>query len=675
MKRIIIAALACLLLAPAALAQEKYTYLDLVKRLTDLERLATLPAPGDTCAQWSSYDRASKYDAATGKYVAWDANGDGQGIIRKEGDLSVFAEMEGPGCIWRIWSAAPKAGHVRIYLDGATEPAVDLAFSGYFDHKNAPFTYPTLVHITTNGCNSYVPIPYQKSCKIVAEKGWGDYFHFGYETFPKGAQVPTFKRELAADELAALEAADKALSAGLGTDPAGKRDGEAVVTKSAKAAAGKTVEVAKLDGPRAITAIRVKMPAAASRADEEAALRELAIRITWDGDAAPAVWVPLGDFFGTAPGLNKYKSFPLGMTDDGFYAFWYMPFAKSALVELANDGAAERTVDFEVTHAPVKGDAARLARFHAKWHRDAFLPAEPERKIDWTMLKTEGVGRYAGVMLHVWNPKGGWWGEGDEKFFVDGEKFPSTIGTGSEDYFGYAWSDPKLFQNAYHNQTISHGNKGDVSVNRWHITDNVPFQKSFEGCIEKYYDNKRPTLYACTAFWYLAAGGKDPYEPQPLAERVGYNVVVAPAALVVKGLLEGEQAEHTQTGGDANDQDMSGFGAGKWSGDSQLWWTGAKPGDKLDLALPVKDAGKYKLSIRLTKARDYGIVQLSVDGKAAGTPIDLYNPEVVPTEVIDLGTFDFDAGKHKLTFEIKGANEKADKAYMVGVDYVRIEKQ
>jgi D-arabinan exo alpha-(1,3)/(1,5)-arabinofuranosidase (non-reducing end) len=107
-------------------------------------------------------------------------------------------------------------------------------------------------------------------------------------------------------------------------------------------------------------------------------------------------------------------------------------------------------------------------------------------------------------MLQVRNPRGGWWGEGDEKFFVDGEKFPSTFGTGSEDYFGYAWSNPTLFQNAYHDQTHNDGNnKGQVSVNRWHITDNVPFHQSFEGCIEKYFPNQRPTLYAATAYWSL----------------------------------------------------------------------------------------------------------------------------------------------------------------------------
>ena len=145
-------------------AEQELTYVDLVKRLTDLEYLATLPAPGDQCAQWSSYDRKSRYDAATGKYIAWDANGDGDGIIRKEGDKLVLAEMQGPGCIWRIWSAAPKEGHVRIYLDGASEPAVDLPFVGYFNRKNEPFTRSAIVHTVSMGWNNYTPIPYQKSC-------------------------------------------------------------------------------------------------------------------------------------------------------------------------------------------------------------------------------------------------------------------------------------------------------------------------------------------------------------------------------------------------------------------------------------------------------------------------------------------------------------------------------
>ncbi len=110
---------------------------------------------------------------------------------------------------------------MRIYLDGANEPAVDLPFDGYFDGKNEPFTRSALVHTVAMGWNNYTPIPYQKSCKIVADQNWGAYFQFVYTTYPKGTQVPTFKRQLSAEENAALDAANEILSKG-GLDPAGQ---------------------------------------------------------------------------------------------------------------------------------------------------------------------------------------------------------------------------------------------------------------------------------------------------------------------------------------------------------------------------------------------------------------------------------------------------------------------
>ena len=660
-----------LVCGPLWAAQQELTYVDLVKRLTDLEYLATAPAQGEQCAQCSSYDRRSRYDAATGKYVDWDANGDGNGIIRKEDGKQVLAEMEGPGCIWRIWSATPKQGHVRIYLDGESAPAVDLPFVGYFNHKNEPFTRSAIVHTVANGWNNYTPIPYQKSCKVVADPGWGDYYHFTFGTFPKGTKVPTFKRELSAADLAALDQANAVLShSGFGTGQ--KQPGEKVLSNVVKAPAGKTTVVTRLKGQEAITGIRVKLDLPPSPADRDV-LRELALQIKWDGETTPSVWVPLGDFFGTAPGVNRYSSLPLGMGEDGWwYCNWYMPFEQEARVELVNDGNAPRSVNFEVVHAPLSQPIAQLGRFHAKWHRDAFLPREPERAIDWPFLKAEGTGRFVGVMLHIWNPRGGWWGEGDEKFFVDGEKFPSTFGTGSEDYFGYAWSSAELFYHAYHNQTHNDGNcRGHISVNRWQISDNVPFQKSFEGCIEKYYPNQKPTLYASTTYWYEAPGGNDPYRPAPLSERVGYWTPVE--SFKIKGAIEGEKLKIlSKTGGNPQEQDLTGFGD-KWSNDAHLWWIEAKPGDKLDLALPVKQAGKYRLGMQLTKAPDYGIVQLSLDGQKLGAPIDLYHESVVPTGLLAMGEYDLTAGEHKLTVEIVGANDKAIKNYMFGLDYVKLD--
>jgi hypothetical protein len=323
-------------------------------------------------------------------------------------------------------------------------------------------------------------------------------------------------------------------------------------------------------------------------------------------------------------------------------------------------------------HTPLARPIEQLGRFHVKWHRDAFLPSASERQIDWPMLKTQGTGRFVGVMLHIWNPRGGWWGEGDEKFFVDGEKFPSTFGTGSEDYFGYAWSDGGLFQHAFHNQTHNDGNsRGHISVNRWHIPDSVPFQKDFDGSIEKYYPNSRPALYAATAYWYLSADGKDPYQPAPLDQRIGYWTPVE--NVKIKGAIEGESLKVlSKTGGDPQEQDLTGFG-GQWSNDAHLWWINAKPNDKLDLAVLVSKAGNYKVSLQLTKAPDYGIVQLYWDGEKLGNPIDLYHPSVVPSGPLNFGRRELSSGEHKLTIEILGANDKAIKNYMAGLDYVKLD--
>ncbi|HSV74520.1 MAG TPA: DUF2961 domain-containing protein [Chthonomonadales bacterium] len=649
---------------------EDLTYVDLVRRLYDLEGLARLPASGEKCEQWSSYDRASRIDGVTGKHVAWDANGDGTGVIRTEGDELVLAEIEGPGVIWRIWSATPGKGRVRITLDGATQPQVDLPFSGYFDRMNAPFTYPSLVYQVAQGWNNYVPIPFQSSCKITADRDWGLYYHFTYTRYPKGTRLPTFTRALSEEALDALADADRFLRRNLGEDPAGKRAGERTVRSRRSVRPGGAATVATLTGARAITAIRVRCNLQ-TRGEQVAALREMALRITWDDDADPAVWAPLGDFFGTAPGVNLYRSLPLGMTSEGFYALWYMPFAKRARVELVNDGATARRMEVAITHAPLTRPIEEQGRFHAKWHRDAFLPSEPERWIDWPMLKTTGRGRYVGVHLHVWNPKGDWWGEGDEKFWVDGETFPSTFGTGSEDYFGYAWCSPDLFQNAFHSQSYNSGhNRGHISVNRWHVADNVPFQTAFQADIEKYFPNNRPTLYAATAYWYEAPGGGDPYRAASLADRTGYFDVEPPPAKKVEGAIEGEALPIVErTRGNAAPQELGGFGP-DWSADRQLWWTGAEPGDRLTVAFDVETAGRYDLRAQLTKAPDYGVVQLWLDGAKLGDPIDLYHTSVIATGEMSLGIHFLTRGRHRLTAEIVGANAAARPAFMFGLDYL-----
>ena len=656
-------------ISQAGCGQPTYTYVDLIHRLTDLETISTLPVPGEYCRQWSSYDRDSRYDAKTDSYIDWDANGDGYGKknwIRLEDGKFVLGEMEGPGCIWRIWSATVEDGHVRIYLDGATQPTVDLPFKDYFNCTREPFTRPALVNTVTNGENCYIPIPFQKSCKIVADRDYGQYYHFTYSLFPKGTVVPTFSMKLTPEENAALDKANDVL-AHCGSNSFKASPNQKTETFEIRLHPGEK-KTLSLEGKQAILSMKVRPQLPDDVEGQRKALRELALQVFWDGEQTPDIWCPLGDFFGTGPGVNLYNSLTLGMTENEFYSNWYMPFEKGARIELLNDGDQPRQLTMEIIHAPHNMAASSYGRFHVKWHRDAFEPTAKGRDIDWTMLTTRGQGRYCGVQLQVWNPRGGWWGEGDEKFFIDGEKFPSTFGTGSEDYFGYAWSDWALFQNAYHNQTISEYNKGHISVNRWHITDNVPYHASFEGTIEKYYPNDRPTQYACVAYWYQAPGGNDPYRPVPVKERVNYYTPLS-YPLEVAGLLVLERPE-----GNLEAQGMAYFKKNTWRHDQQVWWTG-QPGAKLKIGIDIKNKGAYTLSTRLTKAPDYGIVQFYLDDKKILEPIDLYYADGVDvTKEIDLGKFSLDAGRHVLTLEIVGSNPKAIKRYMAGIDYVDVKR-
>ncbi len=142
----------------------------------------------------------------------------------------------------------------------------------------------------------------------------------------------------------------------------------------------------------------------------------------------------------------------------------------------------------------------------------------------------------------------------------------------------------------------------------------------------------------------------------------------------VPDALEGEAMKIVgKTGGTAAGQNMSGFTKDRWSGNDHLWWTGAKPNDKLELELPVAKDGTYDIELVLCMARDYGIVQILIDGDPLGTPIDCFHePEVITTGVLSLPAKALSKGPHKLGLQIVGANPKAAKAFMVGVDYVRL---
>lgn len=182
----------------------EYTYDDLLDRLTDLKALAVPPAVGETSGCFSSYDRRSRYNEATGLYEDWGANSDGDGYIRREGEDIVALEIDGPGVIWRAWSANPQMGHIRVYIDGAAAPALDMPFRDLFERFDAegdqfwPANFPRLMPTLSRGRNRFIPICFSTGCKITLGPSWGMFYHFTYTKFPAGRWRPPTVRPLSA---------------------------------------------------------------------------------------------------------------------------------------------------------------------------------------------------------------------------------------------------------------------------------------------------------------------------------------------------------------------------------------------------------------------------------------------------------------------------------------------
>src|SRR5208283_5454809 len=232
------------------------------------------------------------------------------------------------------------------------------------------------------------------------------------------------------------------------------------------------------------------------------------------------------------------------------------PFAKSAKLELLN--LNQQAV--ELATAIAVNDYAwteRSMHFHARW-RTATMKTRPFR--DFTYSEMKGKGVYLGNALHLFNPVPAWWGEGDERIYVDGEAFPSWFGTGTEDYYGYAWSDPKPFQHAYHNQTRCDGpgTRGRTSVNRFHILDSIPFTTSFKFDMEFWHWTPNIDVpHAATSYWYARPGSTDDFkEPDVLAVQ---SVPAPPTPYRIQGGLEGENLRIALKSGDVEvgPQDMS----------------------------------------------------------------------------------------------------------------------
>jgi hypothetical protein len=646
------------LLAGSSAAAKEITTASLLAEMTDLGALAEFPDPPYTCKQFSSYDRSSQTPS---DFQAWFANNDRGQYLRVEHSAGhneyVMMDADGPGAIVGIWSANPE-GTLRIYLDGNETPALQAPMMELLGGKTAGIPAPIACELS-KGWTSYFPIAYARHCKVTADRD-DLYYHVDYRTYPADTKVATFRgADLKTLATTVKQIAQRLASPRDGAPPPGVRVPDAFWLTVEP---GQTRLLKEFKGGRAICEFFVKVKAK----DILDALRKVVLTMEFDGEKN--VECPIGDFFGAGPGVNAYESLPLGVTADGeMWCHWYMPFEKSASISFRNFGTGPVTINgglSTVAHVWTP----RSMHFHAKWRTEFDSPTRPMR--DWNYLQAAGKGVFAGVAFAIGNPVTAWWGEGDEKIYVDGEAFPSYFGTGTEDYYGYAWCCEMPFWHAYHNQPRCDGvgNYGQAAHNRWHIMDRIPFTKRFQFDMElwDWADGISVTM-SVVPYWYALPGATDGFGPIRPAD-LRLQLVKPWPSQKVAGAIEGEAMrviEHTaQITQHVVDQSSD--------GKVLFWCNGTNPGDKLVLAFPANKTGKYRVFARFFKSDDSGIVQMSINGQRAGVAIDLYNDRPTAAPETDLGVFDLPESENRIVVEMVGANNKAAREYLFGLDYLRV---
>ncbi len=306
------------------------------------------------------------------------------------------------------------------------------------------------------------------------------------------------------------------------SDPTGRND------DSRRIEPGATLTLLDTDGPGTISHIWFTIATT-----ENYHLKKIVLRIYWDGEATPSVETPVGDFFGLGLGVyNSWQSQMLSVGNDkAMNSYFPMPYGRHARITVTNEGKQPvgdfyYNIDYRTYVRPL---AAGTLYFHAQYRQ-----AQPNRGIanDWlrnqdtsknpnltgennyVWMEAQGHGQFVGVTMSVLQNQDLWWGEGDDMFFIDGEKSPSIAGTGAEDYFLGAWDfggHPFSYP-LYGAPIVGDELAGSrSSVYRFHLDSPIPFSKSIKATIEHGHANYRSDNYYSVAYWYQA----EPHAPYP----------------------------------------------------------------------------------------------------------------------------------------------------------------
>jgi len=403
---------------------------------------------------------------------------------------------------------------------------------------------------------------------------------------------------------------------------------------------GKSFEMPVLEGPGIIT--HIWFTSHAGRVNE---LNALSLRIYWDERTVPGVEVPLGEFFGVGQGKPEpLESLPVQVSPSGaLTCYWRMPFAKSARFVISNDNPDRTTgLYWQVDWVELDALPPDTPYFHARYRQE--YPAAAGQ--DYLIADLAGRGQYVGTVMSVTLAQDGWWGEGDDFFYIDGEKVPSLQGTGSEDYFNDAWGFRPRTSHWFGQPRWQGDNAGDSGVcYRWHVLDPVGFQESLKVAIEHKGNRaediegfflERPDFINSVAFWYQTG------EPTIFARLPPYPQRVVPWQnhhLV-------REFRHAQVTGKAKVRVET---AGMFGARPVLAWTNSEVGARLRLPFSVDSPGRFAVRLTAPGAPGYGAYRIELDAKPVLASAEFRAPEDKELD-LRLGTHELAAGPHTLSF-------------------------
>jgi hypothetical protein len=260
---------------------------------------------------------------------------------------------------------------------------------------------------------------------------------------------------------------------------------------------------------------------------------------------------------------------------------------------------------------------------------------------------------------------------------VDDDTFPSTLGTGTEDYYNASWAPNPVYQEPFANHPRidePHG-QGNNVYTRTRVLDAIPFETSLKFDFEIITWKDSRVDYAATTYWYGIPGAKSNIGPQ--LEEAARAILSLPPPWVLQGAVECESLKIVNRSPRlvTEVQDMS-WARGNWSGNALLLIRGEKAGDFVEMALPAQGHSPRRLTLYATQAKDYGILHFTINGQPVNDTFDGYASDVTPMWQVPLGIFRPENGEFLIRAELVGSNEKATgKRFYAGLDAIVVQTQ